>query len=84
MPSPDRGAAPERTVLARQRLAFSYVGLAAVFLGVAAHRELRWMLAVALALVAVAVVAWRERRPPALLAAFTAGAGACAIVGVLE
>jgi hypothetical protein len=83
MPSPERGTARERTVLARQRLALSYAGLSALFLGVAAHRELRWLVAVSLALLMLAGAVWRAPRRPALLAACTALAAACAIAGVL-
>jgi hypothetical protein len=83
MPSPDRGAAGERTVLARQRLALSYAGLSAVFLGVAAHRELRWPVVASVALLVVAGAVWRGPRRPELLAACTAGAAVCAIASVL-
>lgn len=83
MPSPDHGAARERTALARQRLALSYLGVGGLFLGVAAHREVRWPLAVSVALLVVAAAVWRARRPPVVLAACTALAAACAIAGVV-
>ena len=83
MPSPDPGAARERTVLARQRLALSYAGLGALFLGVAAHRELRWAVAASVVLLVVAGAVWRAPRRPALLAACTAAAALGAIASVL-
>jgi hypothetical protein len=84
MPSPERsGGAAQRTVLARQRLALSYGGLGALFLGVAAHRELRWPLVVSAALLVVAAVVWRALPRPALTAACTAVAAVCAIATVL-
>ena len=84
MPSPERsGGAEQRTVLARQRLALSYGGLGALFLGVAAHRELRWPLVVSVALLAVSAVVWRAPHRPVTLAAATALSAACALAVVL-
>jgi uncharacterized membrane protein YidH (DUF202 family) len=62
MPSPDPGAARERTDLAWQRAAFSYVALGAIVLGIAAHRDAPWLLAVSAALIAVAGALWRRGR----------------------
>jgi hypothetical protein len=84
MPSPDHGAARDRTVLARQRAAFSYGGLAALFLTVAAHRELRWPVLVSVALLALAAAVWVGLHRPAALATATAAAAACALATVLS
>jgi uncharacterized membrane protein YidH (DUF202 family) len=92
MPSPDRGLATERTELAWERSALSYVVLAAVMLAVAAHRHADWMLAVSVALVAVgaAVRHHAAARPPgpqpralALVSLATTLAGLAAAVAVL-
>jgi hypothetical protein len=84
MPSPDPTASRARTVLARQRLAFSYAGLGAVFLGVAAHRERPWVLAGSVALLALAAAVWRAPHRPVTLAAATAVAALlCALATVL-
>jgi len=83
MPSPDPSASRARTVLARQRLALSFGGLGAVFLGVAAHRERPWVLLVAAALLGVAAVVWRSPRAQAAIAAFTGAAALCALAVVL-
>jgi hypothetical protein len=83
MPSPDPTASRSRTVLARQRLAFSYGGLGALFLGIAAHRELRWALGASVALLGVGAVVWRAPRRPAALAACTACAALVALAAVL-
>ena len=62
MPSLDPGAARERTDLAWQRSGFSYLAIAGVVLGVAAHRDAPWLLAVSVLLVAVAGGVWRRGR----------------------
>ena len=62
MPSPDPGAARERTDLAWQRSGFSYLAMAGVVLGVAAHRDAPWLLGVSVVLIAVAGVVWRHGR----------------------
>jgi uncharacterized membrane protein YidH (DUF202 family) len=62
MPSPDPGAARERTDLAWQRSGFSYLAMAGVVLGVAAHRDAPWLVAVSVVLVAVAGAVWRHGR----------------------
>ena len=62
MPSRDPGAARERTDLAWQRSGFSYLAMAAVVLGVAAHRSAAWLLGVSAALAAVAGAVWRRGR----------------------
>jgi hypothetical protein len=62
MRSPDPGAPRERTDLAWQRAAFGYVALGAVVLGIAAHRDAPWLLAVSAALIAVAGAVWRRGR----------------------
>jgi uncharacterized membrane protein YidH (DUF202 family) len=62
MPSPDPGAPRERTDLAWQRSAFSYLALAAVVLGIAAHRDEPALLAVSVALMGAAGVVWRQGR----------------------
>jgi hypothetical protein len=83
MPSPDPTATRARTVLARQRLAFSYAGLGALFVGIAAHRERPWVLAVSVALLALASVVWHAPRRPVAVAACTAIAALAAIATVL-
>lgn len=83
MPFPDPGAARARTVLARQRLALSFGGLGALFLGVAAHRERPWLLPVSAALVAVAAVVWRAPRPQVAIAVCTMTAALCAFAVVV-
>ena len=63
MPCPDTPAATrERTSLAWQRSALAFAGLAAVVLGVAAHRNAPGLLAPSAALVAVAAAVWRQGR----------------------
>jgi uncharacterized membrane protein YidH (DUF202 family) len=62
MPSRDPGAPRERTDLAWQRAAFSYVGLGGLVLGVAAHHDAAWLIAVSAALIAVAGAVWRQGR----------------------
>ena len=62
MQSPDPGAARERTDLAWQRSGFSYLAMAGVVLGVAAHRDAPWLLGMTVVLVAVAGVVWRHGR----------------------
>jgi hypothetical protein len=96
MPCDDepRGAAPERTALAWERAAYSYVLVAAVVLSVAAHRRAPWLLGASAVLLVVAALVWRHgRRPrpasagsaraPALLAATTALAAVLAAVAVV-
>jgi hypothetical protein len=83
MPSPDPTASRARTVLARQRLALTYAGLGALFVGAAAHRERPWLLAASVALLAVAAVVWRAPRPPVALAGCTALAALSALVSVV-
>ena len=64
MPSPDpeRGLARERTGLAWERTAVAFAALAAVVLGVAAHRDAPGLLAPSAALVAAAAAVWRHGR----------------------
>jgi uncharacterized membrane protein YidH (DUF202 family) len=63
MPSPEPpGAAAERTRLAWERLALAFCGLAAVVLGVAAHRDAPWLVVVSAALLGVAAGVWRTGR----------------------
>jgi len=62
MPSSDPGAARERTDLAWQRSGFSYLAIAGVVLGVAAHHDAPWLLGVSAVLVAVAAAVWRHGR----------------------
>jgi uncharacterized membrane protein YidH (DUF202 family) len=56
------GAARERTGLAWQRSAFSYVALGGLVLGIAAHRDAPGLLAVSVGLMAVAGAVWRHGR----------------------
>jgi hypothetical protein len=93
MPSredPDPAAAPrERTDLAWQRSGFSYLALAAVVLGIAAHHDAPALLAVSFALMAVAAAVWRQGRvayrrdevtaQPLVLAIMTAVTAAAAL-----
>ncbi|MEA2251685.1 MAG: hypothetical protein QOJ82_85 [Solirubrobacteraceae bacterium] len=95
MPCDDEpgGAAPERTALAWERAAYSYVLVAAVVLSVAAHRHAPWLLGASAVLLVVAALVWRHARRPrsgagsartlALLAATTALAAVLAAVAVL-
>jgi uncharacterized membrane protein YidH (DUF202 family) len=62
MPSRDPGAPRERTDLAWQRAAFSYVALGGLMLGVAAHHDAAWLIAVSAVLIAVAGAVWRQGR----------------------
>lgn len=87
MPSiePSPGVPRERTRLSWERAGFSYLTLAAIVLGVAAHREQRGLLGLSALLVIVAVAVWRhgarsagERRPQAL-AGVTAATAVTAI-----
>jgi len=59
-PEPPPSAPGERTALAWERSALSYASLAALVLGVAAHRGLAWLVAVSAALVAVAAGVWHH------------------------
>jgi uncharacterized membrane protein YidH (DUF202 family) len=56
------GAPRERTGLAWQRAALNYVALAAIVLGIAAHRDAAWLIAVSVAIMAVAGAVWRHGR----------------------
>ena len=58
----DPGLAGERTALAWQRMAMGFTSLAALTLGVAAHRHAPAMVVPAAALFAVALVLWRYAR----------------------
>jgi uncharacterized membrane protein YidH (DUF202 family) len=62
MPSPDdeRGVPRERTGLAWERSALAYVALAALMLGVAAHRDAPGLIPVGVALAAVGGAVWRH------------------------
>jgi hypothetical protein len=66
MPSRDLGGEPaaqrERTDLAWQRSAFSFLALGGVLLGIAAHHDAPALLAVSLVLMAVAGAVWRLGR----------------------
>jgi uncharacterized membrane protein YidH (DUF202 family) len=66
MPSRDlggeRAAQRERTDLAWQRSAFSFLALAGVVLGIAAHHDAPALLVAGLALIAVAGAIWRQGR----------------------
>lgn len=64
MPSPERPpiAVGERTALAWERSALAYATLAAVVLGIAAHRGLPGLLVVSVALLVVALLVWRHGR----------------------
>jgi uncharacterized membrane protein YidH (DUF202 family) len=66
MPSRDlggeRAAQRERTGLAWQRSAASFLALAGVVLGIAAHRDAPGLLALSVALIAVAGAVWRQGR----------------------
>jgi hypothetical protein len=77
-------------------MAMGFTSLAALMIGVAAHRNAPWMLLPAAALFAVAAAIWRyarrrardpaartARRPLALLAVAAAGAGVVAAVPAL-
>jgi uncharacterized membrane protein YidH (DUF202 family) len=91
----DPGLARERTALAWQRMALSFITLAAVTLGAAAHRGEPDLLIPSAALFAVAGAVWRyarrriadrslpTARPVALLAAATAVAALAAAVLVV-
>jgi uncharacterized membrane protein YidH (DUF202 family) len=52
----------ERTDLAWQRSGFSFLGLAAIMLGIAAHHDAPALLAVSFALMGVAGAVWRRGR----------------------
>jgi uncharacterized membrane protein YidH (DUF202 family) len=56
------GAPRERTDLAWQRSAFSFIALSGVVLGIAARRDAPALLAVSVALMAVAGAVWRHGR----------------------
>jgi uncharacterized membrane protein YidH (DUF202 family) len=64
MPSRDlggeRAAQRERTGLAWQRSAFSFLALAGVVLGIAAHRDAPGLLALSVVLIGVSGVVWRQ------------------------
>jgi uncharacterized membrane protein YidH (DUF202 family) len=66
MPSRELGgegaAQRERTDLAWQRSAFSFMALGGLVLGIAAHRDAPWLLAVSVALIAIAGGVWRRGR----------------------
>jgi uncharacterized membrane protein YidH (DUF202 family) len=65
MPShndPERGLARERSGLAWERSGLAFAALGGVVLGVAARHEVPSLLAVAVALLGVAVAAWRHGR----------------------
>jgi lysylphosphatidylglycerol synthetase-like protein (DUF2156 family) len=93
MRSPEQGAARERTDLAWQRAAFAYTALGGVVLGVAAHRDAAWLLAVSAGLIAVAGGMWRQGRAlyrragvtaqPRVLALLTAVTALTAVVAAV-
>ena len=56
------GASRERTGLAWQRSAFSFVALSGLVLGIAARRDAPGMLAASVGLIAVAGAVWRHGR----------------------
>jgi len=56
------GAARERTGLAWQRSAFSFVALSGLVLGIAARRDAPGLLAASVGLIAVAGAVWRHGR----------------------
>jgi uncharacterized membrane protein YidH (DUF202 family) len=62
----------ERTDLAWQRSAFSFMALGGLVLGIAAHRSTPWLLAVSVALIAIAGGVWRRGRAAYERAAVTA------------
>ena len=63
MPSPDPpGVARERTGLAWERTALAYGTMAAIILGVSAHRHAPVLLFVSAALAIVALAIWRHSR----------------------
>jgi uncharacterized membrane protein YidH (DUF202 family) len=95
-PPDDPGLARERTALAWQRMALSFITLAAVTLGAAAHRGEPDLLIPSATLFAVAAAVWRyarrrsadrslptAARPVALLAAATALAALAAAILVV-
>jgi uncharacterized membrane protein YidH (DUF202 family) len=95
-PSSDPGLARERTALAWQRMALSFMSLAAVTLGAAAHRGEPDLLIPSAGLFAAAGAVWRyarrritdrslptAARPVALLAAATALAALAAAILVV-
>jgi uncharacterized membrane protein YidH (DUF202 family) len=86
MPFPDEdqpGLARERTDLAWQRLALSFCALAAVLLGVAAHRDAPGLLVGVAALLAVGGAAQRQGRRAYLRDEVEAQPGALALLAVL-
>jgi uncharacterized membrane protein YidH (DUF202 family) len=97
MPSRDLGGEPaaqrERTGLAWQRSAFSFVAFGGVVLGIAAHRDAPGLLALSVALIAVAGVVWRQGRSayqraevtaqPRLLALLSAGTALAGFVAAI-
>jgi uncharacterized membrane protein YidH (DUF202 family) len=97
MPSRDLGGEPaaqrERTDLAWQRSAFSFLALAAVVLGIAARHDEPALLAASFALIGVAGAVWRQGRTaylrpevaaqPRVLVAVTAATVAAAVVAAV-
>jgi hypothetical protein len=97
MPSredPDPATAPrERTDLAWQRSGFSYLTLAGVVLGIAAHRNAPGLLAASFGLMAVAAAVWRQGRvaygrddvaaQPRVLGVLSAVTAAAAVVAAI-
>jgi uncharacterized membrane protein YidH (DUF202 family) len=92
----EHAAQRERTDLAWQRSAFSFAALGGLVLGIAAHRDAPFLLAVSVALIAVAGAVWRHGRGAyesadvrvhprvlATMSAVTAAAGVVAAVVVL-
>ena len=89
----ETAAQRERTDLAWQRSGFSFLAMAGVVLGVAAHRDAPWLLGVSAALFAVAGAVWRHGRSayeraevwaqPRELARMTAVAALVAVVAVV-
>jgi uncharacterized membrane protein YidH (DUF202 family) len=83
MPSRDPGAPRERTDLAWQRAAFGYVALGGLVLGVAAHHDAAWLIAVSAALIAVAGAIWRQGRTAYRRAEVSAQPGMLALLSTV-
>jgi uncharacterized membrane protein YidH (DUF202 family) len=77
------GAPRERTGLAWQRSAFSYVALSGLVLGIAARHDVPGLLAVSVALIAVAAAVWRHGRDAYEEADVTAHPRALAIMSAV-
>ena len=85
MPSPEQpppGAARERTGLAWERQSLAFWTLAAVMLGIAAHRDAPGLLVVSAALVGVGVAVWFTGRRAYTGNAVQAQPGALALIAL--